>query len=93
MAWDGCHDAWSFAYNVWSTELRTGRCSDTERIAGEVLPYAQPLGGATMDFHLAGPPTEADELVPPALCTATDADGDPRPAGAACDAGADERGA
>ena len=92
LAWDGCQDVWSFAYNVWSTQLLTGTCSGTEEIAGDQLPYAEPRGGATMDYHLAGPASVADDLVPAAGCNAADADGEPRAAGGgACDAGADER--
>jgi chitodextrinase len=92
LAWDGsCQDTWSFAYNVWTTELLEGSCSATDRIVGTELPYAEPRGGAAMDFHLVGPPGDADGLVPAASCPALDIDGEPRPAGAACDAGADER--
>ncbi len=32
LAWDGCDRRWSYAYNRWTTEIRRGRCSRSDRI-------------------------------------------------------------
>lgn len=91
MMWDGCQSRWTFAYNVWSTAWRTGSCSPTDRILGDSFPYVNGGGNADMDYHLAAE-SVADDLVPASLgCPATDIDEQPRPEGARCDAGADER--
>jgi hypothetical protein len=86
-----CDPRVTFAYNVWSSISAADRCSPTDRTAGGAFPYARAASGPGFDFHLAahGAP---DDLVPPtAGCPATDIDGQPRPAGGRCDAGADER--
>jgi hypothetical protein len=90
-AWDGCDDDWLFAYNAWSVGLNSGACSDTDRTFGGPVPYREPRGGATMDFHLAGPPGPADDMAPASACPATDHDGQPRAVAGTCDAGANER--
>jgi hypothetical protein len=94
LAWDGCDPRWKYAYNVFSSTLRRGRCADTDRIAGDRLPYASAASGTDLDLRLREGNTVADELVPAAAarCPARDIDGDPRPRKGPCTAGADERG-
>jgi hypothetical protein len=85
-----CISGTTYAYNVWSSSYRTGTCSATDVSTGPSFPYAS-AGGSSMDYHVtaAGP---FDDLVPASAgCPATDYDGQARPAGARCDAGADER--
>jgi hypothetical protein len=91
MMYDACQSRWTWAYNVFSTAWRTGKCSSTDRIAGSQFPYVRGSGDADMDYHLAGP-SVADDLVPVSQgCPAVDFDGQSRPVSGSCDAGADER--
>jgi hypothetical protein len=94
LAWDGCDPRWTYAYNVWTTEVRRGSCSPTDRITGGAPPYERPAGGPGFDFHLDRERAQAvEDLVPagvPGGCPPVDVDRDPRPARGRCDAGADE---
>jgi hypothetical protein len=83
----------TYVRNVWQDELDNTCGSDTW-VQG--TRYAiDALGLATDHFHLApgSPAIDAGETAGTctALLGAIDHDGEPRPAGAACDAGADER--
>ena len=88
LAWDGCDRRWSYGYNVWSTGLRRGRCSRTDRIAGSAFPYRNPASGPGFDFRLK-PWRVARDLVPADACIARDVDGRKRN-GKRCDAGSSE---
>jgi hypothetical protein len=88
MAWDGCDDRWSYEYNVWSTGLRRGRCSGSDRIAGDAFPYVRAASGAGFDFRLKRWKV-ARNLVPAASCVPRDVDGRKR-SGKRCDAGSSE---
>jgi hypothetical protein len=89
-----CDSRITYAYNVWTTAIRSGRCSPTDRIAGNALPYANPQSGRGFDFRLVkGRRTVADDLVPAAVpggCPRADIDRKRR-SGRRCDAGSDER--
>jgi hypothetical protein len=89
-----CDPRIAYAYNVWTTAIRRGRCSATDRIVGDALPYANPASGRGFDFHLTGKRrVSADDFVPASVaggCPRTDIDRKPR-AGRRCDAGSDER--
>jgi hypothetical protein len=93
LGWDGCDPRWSYDYNVWSTGLRRGRCSRTDRIAANDLPYRQAASGKGFDFHLKSSSKVGEDFVPAAVdggCPRTDGDGQRRNE-RRCDAGADER--
>jgi hypothetical protein len=96
MAWDGCDPRWSYAYNVYSSAIRRGRCAATDRIAGTSIPYTAGISGERLDMHLtAAAVNVARDRVPatvPGGCPRRDIDGQPRPAGGRCDAGSDEAG-
>jgi hypothetical protein len=85
----------SYAYNIWSTAYRRGRCSSTDRTGTRSFPYRNESVVAGLDFHLSrGRRTIADDLVPtsaPGGCPRRDAEGQRRPLQKRCDAGADER--
>jgi hypothetical protein len=89
LAWDGCDSRWSYDYNVWSTGLRRGRCSPTDRIAGDAFPYRNAASGPGFDFRLKDDWKPARDLVPAAACAARDIDGRRRD-GKRCDAGSSE---
>jgi hypothetical protein len=90
MMWDGCQPHWLYAFNVWSTAWRSGRCGATDRSAAS-FPYRNTTQSAAMDFHLTGS-APGDNRVPIAIgCPATDIDGQARPRVGMCDAGSDER--
>ena len=80
----GCAAGVDFAYNVW----RDITCSATD-VELSPLPFASTSTASDLDLHLTS--GVAEDLVPAELAPADDIDGDPRPAGAAADAGADER--
>lgn len=90
-----CASNVSYAYNIWSTTWRTGRCSPTDRTGTRSFPYRNATLGAELDFRLInGRRTLADNLVPtsaPGGCPRRDIDGQRRPLQRSCDAGADER--
>lgn len=90
-----CDSHVTYAYNLWSTAWRRGRCSTTDRVVGNGFPYTNPASGAAFDFTLRNTRmTAADDLVPttvPGGCPRRDVQGQRRPAGKRCDAGADER--
>ena len=88
-----CDSRITYAYNVWTTAIRSGRCSPTDRIAGNALPYANPQSGRGFDFRLKPRRTIADDLVPagtPGGCPRIDIDR-ARRSTRRCDAGSDER--
>ena len=89
MAWDGCDRRWSYAYNVYSTGLRRGRCGRTDRIAGNAFPYRAAASGTGFDFHLRSDWRPANKRVAKG-CARRDVDRQRRPA-RRCDAGSDER--
>jgi hypothetical protein len=95
MMWDGCDPRYTYAYNVWSTTWRRGKCAPSDRIGAKTFPYVRRDSGSSFDFHLAaGRKTLADDFVPASVaggCPRTDFDGDRRPLQKRCDAGADER--
>jgi hypothetical protein len=89
----GCDPRSIYAYNVWSTTWRTGKCGATDIIYGPSFPFAS-AAQSSLDYHIVGAPTALDNLVPSSIyagCPATDRDGDARPIAVACDAGSDER--
>ena len=88
MGWDGCDARWRYAHNVFSTELRRGRCSRTDRIV-RGFPYRDGRSGKGFDFHLRDDWRPAEAFVVEG-CARRDVDGQKRPA-RRCDAGADER--
>lgn len=89
MGWDGCDRRWRYAYNVYSTGLRRGRCGPTDRIAGNAFPYRSAASGDGFDFHLRKDWRPANKTVAEG-CARKDVDRQRRPA-RRCDAGADER--
>jgi hypothetical protein len=91
LAWDGCDRRWTYAHNVWSTALRRGRCSRTDRIAGDRFPYRNAASGSGLDFHLESSFRPAEGVVPRPVCARVDVDGRRR-TGRRCDAGSHERG-
>jgi hypothetical protein len=90
-----CASNVSYAYNVWSTTYRRGRCSSTDRTGSRSFPYRNETVVAGLDFRLTKTTrTLADDLVPtsaPGGCPRRDAEGQKRPLQKRCDAGADER--
>ena len=89
MAWDGCDARWRYAHNVYSSALRRGRCSRTDRSVGSTFPYRDGRSGKGFDFHLRDDWRPARGLVAEG-CARRDVDGQKRPA-RRCDAGSDER--
>ncbi len=88
-----CDSRIDYAYNLWTTAWRTGRCASTDRIVGNTLPYAEPSSGRGFNFRLRPKRTVADNLVPasvPGGCPRVDIDRKRR-SGKRCDAGSDER--
>lgn len=88
-----CDPRTTYAYNVWTTAVRSGKCSSTDRISGDGLPYAVPESGRAFNFRLRAKRTVADDLVPRTVvggCPRADIDRTRR-AGRWCDAGSDER--
>jgi hypothetical protein len=87
----------NFKYNLWRPSGSNTTCSASDVLSAvgaapayvnEVVP---PATGT--DLHLALATSQAIDFVPSSICTpvtTTDMDGDSRPQGAACDAGADE---
>jgi hypothetical protein len=90
-----CASNVAYAFNVWTTTYRTGRCSATDRTGTRSLPYRRAIVGRGLDFRLVkSRRTLADDLVPtsaPGGCPGRDAEGHRRPLQKRCDAGADER--
>jgi hypothetical protein len=89
-----CDSRVQYGYNLLSRALRSGRCSSTERIGGNRLPYAKQVSGGGFNFHLQRRRSAADNLVPRTVyggCARPDIDGQRRPLQRRCDAGADER--
>ena len=90
-----CDPRSTYAYNIWSTTYRNGKCGASDLILGSSFPYVN--GSSTdpgFDYHLTGATSAMENLVPttvPGGCPATDFDGQLRPAGTHCDAGSDER--
>jgi hypothetical protein len=92
LAWDACDPRWSYDYNIWSTDLRRGRCSRTDRIVGDSFPYRNPASGQGFDFHVRNKWSAARNLVPASTaggCPRTDVDRRKR-SGKRCDAGSDD---
>jgi len=88
-----CDPRITYAYNVWTTAIRAGRCAGTDRVSGDALPYAEPASGRGFNFRLRPKRTVADDLVPasvPGGCPRVDID-HKRRSGKRCDAGSDER--
>jgi hypothetical protein len=86
----------SYSYNVWNNipGATKGPCGSTD--AAAVTAFVNTAGApqSGLDLHLAAPVQVADNRVPALNCTTlvkTDFDGQRRPAGTKCDAGADER--
>jgi hypothetical protein len=89
-----CDNRVRYAYNLLSRALLGGRCSSTDRIGANRLPYRRQASGAGFDFHLRRSKTAADNLVPRSVyggCSGRDIDTQRRPLQSRCDAGADER--
>jgi hypothetical protein len=87
-AYAGCQSGFTYAYNVWQG---SGSCATTERNVAS-FPYANGSHGAAQDYHLASGAASIEDVVPyTAGCAPSDIDGQARPAGPACEAGADER--
>jgi hypothetical protein len=84
-----CFSAQGVLYrdNVW----QQGTCAPSDRsLGGAALPFVRASDHADLDYHLTG--GVAVDLVPASASNlADDIDGDPRPHGAALDAGSDER--
>ncbi len=88
-----CDSRVTYAYNVWTTAIRSGRCAGTDRVIGNDLPYSEPSSGRGFNFRLRPKRTVADDLVPasvPGGCPRLDIDRKRR-SGKRCDAGSDER--
>jgi hypothetical protein len=88
-----CDSRITYAYNLWTTAWRTGRCASSDRIVGNALPYANAASGRGFNFRLRPKRTVADDLVPasvPGGCPRLDIDRKRR-SGKRCDAGSDER--
>ena len=88
-----CDSRITYAYNVWTTAIRNGRCSPTDRIVGDAMPYANPKSGQGFNFRLRAKRTIADDLVPKSVaggCPRVDID-HKRRVGKRCDAGSDDR--
>jgi hypothetical protein len=89
-----CDSRVRYAYNLLSRALRGGRCSSTERIGGNRLPYAKQVSGSGFNFHLRKRRSGADNRVPRSVyggCAVRDIDFQRRPLQRRCDIGADER--
>lgn len=84
-----CFSAQGVVYrdNVW----QQGACDPSDRsLGGAALPFVRVSDHADLDYHLTG--GVAVDLVQASVSNlADDIDGDPRPEGAALDAGSDER--
>jgi chitodextrinase len=83
-----CVNGLSFAYDIWLS----GTCTSTDKAAASG--YVNGASNAAQDYHLT-PGAAAINAVPLSVsggCPATDIDGQARPMGSACDAGADEAG-
>jgi hypothetical protein len=88
-----CDPRITYAYNVWTTAIRNGRCSPTDRIVGNAMPYVNTDSGSGFNFRLRPKRTIADNFVPrsvPGGCPRVDIDRKRR-VGKRCDAGSDER--
>jgi hypothetical protein len=91
-SWDSGTATATWSYNAVETY---GGSQNSTCGTGDVYPVSPTFANSTFDLHLAGAMTAADNLVPSNICTAIatfDFDGDARPFGTACEAGADERG-
>jgi hypothetical protein len=82
-----CYDGVTYRSNVWDQ----GTCDPSDRSIGAAFPpFVRASDGADLDYHLTG--GVALNLVPSAVSDLSeDIDGEPRPQGAAPDAGSDER--
>jgi hypothetical protein len=83
----GCQDGAATAtwdHNVWSDAA----CGGTD-VGGKTMAFAN--SGAS-DFHLTSGSSDIVDVAGLTGCASTDIDGDPRPFGGGCDAGADEYG-
>ncbi|HET9721518.1 MAG TPA: dockerin type I domain-containing protein [Candidatus Saccharimonadales bacterium] len=88
----------NFSYNVWrpgGSGSTNAACGATDTLASTAPQFVNEVSppGTGIDLHLASGSTVANDFVPAAICraiTSTDIDGDTRPQGTACDAGADE---
>ena len=86
----------NYAYNVWRTDLdgaTQGPCGSSDTTGNPAFVNANEAPAVGVDLHL-GSTGVGDNFVAAATCTAvttTDMDGQTRPAGSKCDAGADER--
>jgi hypothetical protein len=82
----------TYLYNVYADNSTCGGTGELG-LHGS-FPYVNPAYGGQGNYHLTGPATAIDGLVPAAVgCPANDHDWQPRPQppGSNCDAGADER--
>jgi hypothetical protein len=86
-----CDPQVTYAYNIWSTAWRRGRCSGTDRIAGNRFPYVNRRSGFRFNFHLRRRETIAHNFVPRSVGCPRDIDRQRRPMQRRCDAGSDER--
>jgi hypothetical protein len=93
LMFDGCDSRVAYAFNVFSTAVRRGRCASTDRVGADAMPYVDASSGQGFNFRLRPKRTVADDLVPrsvPGGCPRVDVDRQRR-AGKQCDAGSDER--
>lgn len=83
----------TYRNNLWRLGGSNHACNTSDALGNDtfVRPGDPPTPG--IDMHLAGTLGPAQNIVPAAVCasvTAVDVDGNPRPQGTACEAGADE---
>jgi hypothetical protein len=91
----GTTGVFTFSYNTWSTNNSgaTG-CGGNETVGNPTYLNTALAPANTMDLHLSGADSFADDKIPAATCAGfvtTDIDGTTRPVETDCDAGADER--
>lgn len=83
-----CYSGVTYRDNVWFDG--SGSCDPSDRVLAGGPPFVRASDHADLDYHLTG--GVAVDLVPTSIDDlAEDIDGDPRPLGAALDAGSDER--
>lgn len=83
-----CYNGVTYRDNVWFEG--SGSCDPSDRVVSGGPPFVNASNHADLDYHLTG--GVAVDLVPSSIDDlAEDIDGDPRPDGAALDAGSDER--
>jgi hypothetical protein len=83
-----CYNGVTYQDNVWFEG--SGKCDPSDRVLAGGPPFVNASDHADLDYHLTG--GVAVDLVPSSIDDlAEDIDGQPRPDGAALDAGSDER--